>query len=272
MLSVFNKTVAAFCGMMNDTFIKNANLPENDVTLFVCGNKEFAEIISDKSGAGVLLSAPSPLLQNEVASHADMAMCHLGGDKIIIDEYQANLSDFLIREGFSAIKDTSPKTEYPDDIKFNACVCGGYIFGKEKNLSGVLLNEAKKKSLTVVNVAQGYAKCSVCVVNENAIITDDMSINEACRKIGIDTLFVSKGDIYLSDNHYGFIGGCTGKLSEKTVAFTGALSTHRDGDKIKSFLAKYNMTALELTNGRLVDIGGILPLKEKKKNEIHFGN
>lgn len=268
MLSVLNKAVAAFRKMMNDIFIKNANLPKNDVTLCVCGNKEFAKIISDKSGAGVLLSAPSPLLQNEVAAHADMAMCHLGGDRIIIDEFQTELSDLLTREGFDVIKDTSPKEKYPDDIKFNACVCGKYLFGKEKNLSAVLLNEAKKQILTVVDIPQGYAKCSVCVVSEKAIITDDKSIDEACRRIGVDTLFISKGDIYLSDTHYGFIGGCSGKLSQNTVAFTGALSTHREGDRIKAFLAKYNMVALELTGGRLIDIGGILPLKEKKKNEI----
>lgn len=246
---------------MANRFIKSPNLPENDVTLCVCSDGDTARLLTAR-GITVLRTTPTPHTQREVCLHADMQLCHLGGGKIIADEYQAELASELRLRGFDVKTDCSPVPSYPDEIRFNAAVCGGYLFGLESHLSQILRNEAAACGLTQITVRQGYSKCSVCTVTERAIITDDAGIARTAEQLGFDVLEIEKGDIFLSGSHCGFIGGCCGKLSKDTVAFTGSLDCHRDGERIRAFLHAHGCTALELSPNRLRDIGGILPLKE----------
>jgi hypothetical protein len=65
-----------------------------------------------------------------------------------------------------------------------------------------------KKNFNIIDVKQGYTKCSVLPVSNNAFITDDISIYNQCVSFGIDVLYVGKGDVSLPGYNYGFIGGC----------------------------------------------------------------
>lgn len=76
---------------------------------------------------------------------------------------------------------------------------------------------------------------------------------------------LSKGQIKLSGYSYGFIGGCCGFIDKSTLVFTGKIDSHTDSKKIKKFLDKYNVNALELTKNCLTDIGGIIPILEENK-------
>ena len=51
-------------------------------------------------------------------------------------------------------------------------------------------------------------------------------------------------------------------IDNNLIVFTGNLETHTDCDKIISFLNKHNVKYIELSDGPLVDIGGIIPLFE----------
>ena len=115
----------------------------------------------------------------------------------------------------------------------------------------------------LISVRQGYAKCSVCFVAPNAVITEDAGIAAALKKEGADVLLISAGDVVLSKAHSGFFGGSAGLIAPELLAVNGRLDTHRDGEKIKTFLHKYGVRALELTDGKITDIGGILPLTEE---------
>ena len=75
-------------------------------------------------------------------------------------------------------------------------------------------------------------------------------------------LRIAPGDVYLSERHYGFFGGASGKIAKDKLAVTGSLAAHRDGDRIREFAQQNGVEIVELTAGRITDIGGILPLKE----------
>lgn len=248
----------------NERFIKSPNLPESDVTLCVCSDPNTARLLTS-CGITVLQTHPTPYTQQEVSRHADMQMCHLGGADIIADEFQTEFTAELKRRGFNIITDRLTQPHYPDEIRFNAAICGGYLFGLQMFLSQTLKNKAEENGLKLINVRQGYAKCSVCTVAEKAIITDDSGISHTAERLGFDVLEIEKGDILLNGSHYGFIGGCSGKISKDTVVFTGNLDSHRSGGQIRAFLRAHGCSALELTHDRLKDIGGILPIKEEKK-------
>ena len=68
-----------------------------------------------------------------------------------------------------------------------------------------------------INVSQGYSKCSLCIVNENSVITEDDGIAEVLKRHNMDVLKISAGDVLLSGLDYGFLGGLL------TLALIGTL-------------------------------------------------
>jgi hypothetical protein len=126
----------------------------------------------------------------------------------------------------------------------------------------VLLEHCASEGIEIINVKQGYAKCSVCVVDENSIITADIGIANAAESVGLSVLRISAGYICLPGHECGFIGGCCGKLAPDIMAFCGDLSTHPDHKSIDAFLRERGVFAESLCRGQLTDIGGMIPLAE----------
>ncbi len=124
------------------------------------------------------------------------------------------------------------------------------------------MNPAEKDGLTIIPVKQGYTKCSICIADENSIITDDESIFKSAQNYFDDILLISKGSVRLKEMNYGFIGGCTGKIDKNKIAFNGRIESHDDHNLIIDFLDRHNITAVELLNDRLTDIGSIIPVCE----------
>lgn len=150
--------------------------------------------------------------------------------------------------------DTELSPIYPNDIAFNALRIGNFIFGKESSIVPKIKEYAAKASLKIVDVNQGYTKCSVCKLSENAIITSDRSIEKAAKNCGIDVLLVSPGHVELKGYDCGFIGGASGCDGEN-VYFCGSLDSHPNGDAIRFFCKKHKKEAVSLSDEPLYDIG-----------------
>lgn len=240
------------------TFITTPNLPEGRVRLAAVGN--YPEILAALHSLGIdTFSLESDILPDEISRHQDMLLCHTGGSSVFLDPAQNKAP--LEKEGFT-VKTVHPlKKTYPGDALLNVAVSKDFFIYNPKSADPTLVGELTESGKIPVRVKQGYTKCSLCFVTENALITEDPSVYEALRDTESHVLLISKGDIYLSDEHYGFFGGSTGKIDKHTLAVTGAISSHRDGEKIKDFCHSHNVNILELTSGRITDIGGILPLK-----------
>ena len=54
-----------------------------------------------------------------------------------------------------------------------------------------------------------------------------------------------------------FIGGCSGRTDD-AVIFTGKLESHPDGAQMRSFIRSRNLQIVELADGPLIDIGGMI--------------
>ena len=78
----------------------------------------------------------------------------------------------------------------------------------------------------------------------------------------IDALYISERAIRLDGYDWGLIGGCCGLIDKNVLAFTGALDSLESGGLIRDFLSSHGVTPVELTNRPMLDIGGILPLRE----------
>ncbi len=184
-------------------------------------------------------SGPVGVLPEGISCHPDLAFCRLTPDALFCGD--------ISRLG----------AKYPADIIYNACSTGKYFIHSLKHTAQALLNVAKVSGLRLVDVPQGYAKCSIAVVSEDAIITYDRGIAEAASEL--EVLLIKPGHINLPGYNTGFIGGCTGlDTYRKELVFNGDLSMHPDGDRIRDFVTAHGVTVKDFPGRPLTDIGSII--------------
>ena len=134
-----------------------------------------------KEGFQPILLPAAPYLQTAVESHTDM-LIFIGFGKIFCHEnyYKSNrdIIDRIASISNNEIRLSNEPTgaKYPSDVLFNACLVGNNIICNEKTISKLILEEAKARGYQIIDVSQGYTKCSVCVVSDNAVITADNGI------------------------------------------------------------------------------------------------
>lgn len=246
-------------------FVEKPNLPRGTVRSVICGTDD-AEILNffKLSGIEVIKSEPNFQIEKSVSSHADMAVFHLGENKVITDKNQPLLKAELSDRGMMVYEtDKIISGLYPDNVRLNFAFVSDNVIGNFKYIDKNLLSLISDKKH--INVKQGYCKCSVLVVSENALITDDTGIAAKAAENGLDCLFIGKGDIFLEGHEYGFIGGASGKISDNTIVFFGDIRAHRDFSHIEEFLLKHNCSFICSDDNQLRDIGGIIPLQEELK-------
>ncbi len=212
-----------------------------------------------------VVTLPShPRLGAAVGSHTDMLIARVGREYISPAEYCevaphvfTDLSQLLGGTGYSITLTADELGEvYPDDCKMNVLAMGKYLFARE-TASSYILERARAEGMTVVPVKQGYPACTVLALNERQAITADGGMARAMREVGIEVTEIENGDISLPPYEYGFIGGCAGVYKDK-VYFLGDPRTHRDYEKIRAACESAGLTAVALSDGGLIDLGGII--------------
>lgn len=223
------------------------------------------------NGYTVFEIAKNPKLEPSVASHADCNLQRIDENTYFVDKGNCNaLKNFLIslpivnnltNNSSLNIYPVDVYSPYPYEAGINVKRIDGGIVCNTKCVDEKIKQYALENDLKLFHCNQGYVGCSSVLVAPNAVMTDDKSVYACFNSIGFDCLMLSKGQIKLSGHSYGFIGGCCGFVDKNLLAFTGNIKSHRDYIRIKNFLDKYNVTALELTDDVLTDIGGIVPIR-----------
>ena len=226
-----------------------------------CSTK-YPEYINDLKllGIDVIETSPCGSLPRPVCRHADMLSCFIDAHTAVLHKSQSTALEKIRPLGMNAQSSTIELGGvYPGDIALNCLVMNGVAYCRFDSADETVFDFARRlgKGLTVCNVRQGYACCSVLKLSETAAITADRGLFRALTENGADVLMISPGSIRLDGYGCGFIGGASGLISDKTVAFCGDLHTHPDSESIRDFLAKHRMDYICLGDGALTDIGGI---------------
>ena len=161
-------------------------------------------------------------------------------------------TDFLCRKKEDLGRD------YPSDVAFNAACTGRYFIHNLSYTNEKLLLAAKEMGMTLIDVGQGYTKCSIVVVAEDAIITYDEGIIRACSKYPeLEVLQVSP-----------VLSAWTAMTPDSSAAaaaewetrcsFNGDLFAHPDFQRIVTFIEKRGLTCRWFPDYKLTDIGSIL--------------
>ena len=219
---------------------------------------EIEKLNLSKLDLEVILCPPCEDLYNAVCGHPDMLIHFINEKTLLVHKSMPNqFISYLERNDLKIIfsKDEL-KINYPKDIILNAISLKDFFIHILAFTDKNLLNSINNKKL--INVKQGYSKCSTAIINDQAIITSDKGICSALRYEGLDVLLLPPGDILLPGLNYGFIGGCCGLINKSQLLFYGNLDFYLYGNEVKDFLKKYGVEPIYLRNGKLIDRGSLI--------------
>ncbi len=240
-------------------------IPEKKVNT-VCVSNYSKELINKLYELNIkpIITVKSSLLDMRINYHTDM-LVNIIGNTVFLDVSQnSNIVNFLTK-GYRIIKvNKRVMSPYPNDSLLNFAVIGNKLVCNKKTIYNEIIEIAVRDGYKIMNVNQGYAKCSTCVINNNALITDDESIYTSTQKNGIDSILISKGSVKLDGFDYGFIGGCTGLIDKNKLLFNGDINYHKNCNLILDFLTKHGVEPVIIKNKPLTDIGSIIPIEDFK--------
>ena len=184
------------------------------------------------------------IVQDGISCHPDIFMCKMG----ISDDAPIIFA-----------KENEVGMSYPEDVAFNAACTGKYFFHKLAATNQRVLALAQSMGMKMIDVRQGYTKCSMVIVDETSIITYDEGIVKACSRYPeISVLKVQPGHCRLVGFDTGFIGGCSGRVENKVI-FNGNLERHPDFRRICDFIRARGLECIWFPEYELTDIGSIIP-------------
>lgn len=245
------------------SFIKLPYLPKKKVKLccIAAGNPKINRALKNLS-IEVMECCGTEAVDKPLRNHPDINMAPLGENKVICSCENADLMQKLRSYNFDVIKsEKSVKSPYPEDVILNVARLGDFFIGN-KVMDSHIKDYSAENNLKNIILKQGYVKCTTCIVNEKSVITSDRGTAPILRDCGLDVLLIDEGNIELPGYDFGFIGGCSGLISENMLAFSGNIEDHPSFPKIKAFLYDRNIDYISLSQEKLIDIGSIIPLTE----------
>lgn len=209
------------------------------------GTKALKDFLSDRFE---IINVPSLPVQAPVRQHVDLQLFKSNSGYYVCEpsvyDFYKNHIEFLI------CGQTKVSFKYPADIAYNAFEVCDTLICKE-NSTDIKVKDLSSK---IINVSQGYAKCSTVTVNENAVITSDTGIRDACQKAGAEVLFVRNDTVRLEGYGTGFIGGASA-VTDKEIIFTGDAALHPDFTEIKNFIESFGKKVSIIKGCPLYDYG-----------------
>lgn len=198
-------------------------------------------------------------LDKPVCAHPDMVLFKIGRKEFICapnvyDEYKKLLSDFGVK---LICGKKELKSNYPEDIAYNVLKTDNFALGNFSHTDETIINFLDKEKIKMINVKQGYSKCSVCSFS-NGAITADCGIYSALKNNDVDALKIPCGEILLPGYNYGFIGGASGENEQGEIFFFGNIKKTSFGKEILNFLWAKGKTVHQIENTKLTDVGTIM--------------
>jgi hypothetical protein len=241
--------------------MQNPFIPQKRANLAIISGEASHEILNNLLDRGIDIVQTIKLdsLACQIACHPDMVMHPIALNTLIIaPEVFDYYSEKLIPYGLKIIKGVSRlEKSYPNDIKYNVCRLGDHFIHKKRYTDKAIKDYYKNFGIDMIDVTQGYTKCSITLVDNQSAITADKIIAEKLILAGYDILLVEKGWVDLPGYEYGFIGGASGNISPKEMVVTGSLINHPDRAHVEAFVKSKGIEIIELSKAPLIDLGTV---------------
>ena len=229
--------------------------------LFLAHNTP-TEIVSAAKDAGfnVVSLLPAHGMAEPVASHADM-LFYAGFGRVFVRSAHSEIAEILRAVTSLPVSLTSdpPSSVYPADTAFDCVMLGGALVGRADAISSAVKRAATESMIPILDVAQGYAKCSTCVLGgaddpTAPIITADINIHRLAQSRCVDATLIPAGGIELPGYGTGFIGGAS-FYAQGAIYFLGDIIAHAGYDEIKKAASLRGIGIISLSSRPLFDAG-----------------
>lgn len=211
--------------------------------------KKYGQVVRTKANKNVL---------EGLDTHPDILVHPLPNGDILVDRDNFEYYKGLFNDKKVLPSSSSISAKYPGDIHLNAFAFKKIFIHNLKHTDQVILDYYKNEGFDLVNIKQGYAKCS-CLVTDDFVITSDGGIYETLKDL-IPIYKIDQGQIKLQNFNYGFIGGASGVLGKK-IFFTGDFSHHSSHEEILKIINKYDYEIEILSKDPIEDYGTIFFIK-----------
>ena len=235
-----------------------------------------------KKLGNVLFLNPTETTYKSISAHPDIFFFQTKDGLI----YAPNAPKRIIKElKKKKIKLTEGKKEvgkkYPETVPYNAVGIGDTLIHNLKHTDFTILSLYENH----IHVNQGYTRCNLVALNENAFITSDEGIfnavngqqqsrrdaetqsckvAECCASTGSATengsrltaLYIDPKQIKLEGHDHGFFPGCCGVWKNNLIV-CGSTKNLKEKEELDKFLEDNNFNLIELYDGELVDVGSI---------------
>ena len=286
MLSEWFRSVDFKCRDASMIPIKSTNIDtseeSNEFNFTITTKDELPTIIADsrmpeeakknlKKLGNVIFINPTSVTYNSISSHPDIFFFQK--DDALI--YAPNAPKRIIKElKKRKIKLIEGKKEvgkkYPETVPYNAVGIGNLLIHNLKHTDETILSSYKNH----INVNQGYTRCNLLALNENAFITSDVGIfNAVNRQQTTDNslypheslvetygrtsvLYIDPKQIKLEGQKNGFFPGCCGVWKNNLIV-CGSTKNLKEKAELDKFLKDNNFNLIELYDGELIDVGSI---------------
>lgn len=207
--------------------------------------KKYGEVVRTKANKNVLKG---------LDSHPDILVHQLLSGDLVVDRDNLEYYKEIFKDKNVIPSSSKLSAKYPSDIHLNAFAFKKIFIHNLKHTDQVILDYYKDHGYELVNIKQGYAKCS-CLVTHDFVITSDGGIYESLKDL-IPIYKIDHGQIKLQNFNYGFIGGASGVFGKK-IFFTGDFSHHSSHEEILKIINKYDYEIEILSKDPIEDFGSI---------------
>lgn len=207
--------------------------------------KKYGQVVRTKANKSVLKG---------LDTHPDILVHPLPNGELLVDRDNLDYYKEIFKDKKIIPSCSSLSEKYPGDIHLNAFAFKKIFIHNLKHTDQVILDHYKMAGYELINIKQGYAKCS-CLVTEDFVITSDGGIYESLKDL-IPIYKIDHGGIKLQNFNYGFIGGASGVLGKK-IFFTGDFSHHSSHEEILKIVSKYDYEIEILSKDPIEDFGSI---------------
>ncbi|MBO7287099.1 MAG: radical SAM protein [Bacteroidales bacterium] len=268
----------------------NRHCPLNEFDFTITSKEELPTIIADgrmpeeakknlKKLGDVLFLNPTETTYKSISAHPDIFFFQTEDGLI----YAPNAPKKIVKElKKRKIKLTEGRKEvgkkYPETVPYNAVGIGDTLIHNLKHTDSTILSLYENH----IHVNQGYTRCNLVALNENAFITSDVAI---CRDAStmsfikqnentftediVDTsvqkfvLYIDPKQIKLEGHDHGFFPGCCGVWKNNLVV-CGSTKNLKEKEELDKFLKDNNFNLIELYDGELVDVGSIFLVRSEE--------
>jgi hypothetical protein len=200
--------------------------------------------------------AANSIVYNAISGHPDIFFCFTDNYVVVAPNtpsgYKQILKDAKVDlfEGKNTVGN-----RYPSSARYNAVVTRNFIIHNLEITDETVLKTFPDRRQIHVN--QGYTRCSLFALDDNAFITSDKGIFKTLEKYEVEILYADSSDVVLPGLSNGFIGGCFTRKGDR-VFVTGSLNFIKNGETIRNFISRRGYEIVQLYDGPLFDGGGLL--------------